>query len=48
MEPAWNLSYLKDKEKDIMADIFKQWKDGERKSNIQEHWSERQQKLLGK
>ena len=46
LESSWDLSLLKDKEKDAMAVIFKQWKDGT-ESNMSIYWTQRQQKLLG-
>ena len=48
LESSWDLSLLKDKEKDSMEEIFKQWRDGhqDRKKMI-EYWTLRHQKLLG-
>ena len=48
LESSWDLSLLKDKEKDAMAVIFKTWRDGtESCSNMNHYWTQRQQKLLG-
>ena len=48
LESSWDVSLLKDKEKDEMEEIFKQWRDGHADRNkMIEYWTLRHQKLLG-
>ena len=44
---SWDLSLLKEKEKEQMGEVFKVWKLGHGGRRITEHWRARQQKLLG-
>ena len=48
-QSVWDFSLLKDKELDVMEEIFSKWKTGsdEAEQNIQEFWIQRQQKFLG-
>ena len=49
-QSVWDFSLLKDKELDVMEEIFSKWKTGseEGEHNIQEFWIERQRKFLGR
>ena len=49
-QSVWDFSLLKDKELDVMEEIFSKWKTGseEGEQNIQEFWIERQRKFLGR
>ena len=48
-QSIWDFSLLKDKELDVMEEIFSKWKTGSEvgEQNIQEFWVQRQQKFLG-
>ena len=49
-QSVWDFSLLKDKELDVMEEIFSKWITGseEGQQNIQEFWIERQRKFLGR
>ena len=49
-QSVWDFSLLKDKELDVMEEIFSKWITGseEGEQNIQEFWIERQRKFLGR
>lgn len=47
LESSWDLSLLKDKEKEKMVEVFKTWREGAARKDITECWTARQQKLLG-
>ena len=47
LESSWDLSLLKDKEKEKMVEVFKMWREGAARKDITECWTARQQKLLG-
>ena len=47
LESSWDLSLLKDKEREKMGEVFKMWREGAGSRNIIECWTARQQKLLG-
>ena len=48
-QSVWDFSLLKDKELDVMEEIFSKWKTGseEGQQNIQDFWIQRQRKFLG-
>ena len=47
LDSSWDLSLLKDKEKEKMVEVFKMWREGTASKDITECWTARQQKLLG-
>ena len=47
LESSWDLSHLREKEKEKMVDVFKIWREGAGSTNITECWTARLQKLLG-
>ena len=49
-QSVWDFSLLKDKELDVMEEIFSKWKTGseEGEQNIQDFWIQRQRKFLGR
>ena len=48
-QSVWDFSLMKDKELDVMKEIFSKWKTGsEREQNIQDFWIQRQRKFLGR
>ena len=47
-QSVWDFSLMKDKELDVMEEIFSKWKTGsEGEQNIQDFWIQRQRKFLG-